>query len=325
MIKLSEIARVSGFSIPVVSRVLSPNPHKGARVADSTRSHILAVARRMNYRPNRSAEFLKRGKNPIIGCFLPCSEDSLVGKLMRGIAEEARRNNFPLAFYFDRTKKSYLEFIDQASQFRNCGIITYPYFKIDPEVEQVIAAYQSNGGKLVLIEGGSSSWQWNNCTAVSIDNYHGGRLAAEHLLLTRKARYFITQEYSNIPERTRGFVDSIEKHGGELRLISSPGEIIQAVRSLRADPVGIFIPRDQDAINLLCQLQNKQLPVGEKILLIGYDNQYTSEFTFPGLTSVEQPFGEIGKLAIRKLIAKIYDKEAKSTLVKPKLIVRGSA
>ena len=111
MVKLSEIANESGFSIPMVSRVLSPKPHKGACVAEKTRKHIEAVAKRMGYRPNRNAEFLKRGKNPVIGCFLPSRADSLLAKLMKGIGEEAEKQNFPLSFYFDITQESYLDFI----------------------------------------------------------------------------------------------------------------------------------------------------------------------------------------------------------------------
>jgi DNA-binding LacI/PurR family transcriptional regulator len=182
MVKLSDIAKESGFSIPVVSRVLSPKPHKGARVADNTRKHIQVIAKRMGYRPNRNAEFLKRGQNPVIGCFLPSRTDSLLAELMKGISEEAEKNNFPLAFYFDMTPKSYMEFIEYSKLSKNCGIITYPYFKIDPEVETVISNYQENGGKIVLVEGGSNLWQWHNCTSVSVDNYYGGKLAAKHLL-----------------------------------------------------------------------------------------------------------------------------------------------
>ncbi|NLK84260.1 MAG: LacI family transcriptional regulator [Lentisphaerae bacterium] len=130
MIKLAEIARESGFSIPVVSRALSPNPHKDTRTASKTKEHIRQVAKRMGYRPNRNAEFLKRGQNPVIGCFLPPRTDTLSAKLMKGISQEADKNNFPIAFYFDTTKDSYLEFIERSQRSKNCGIITYPYFKL---------------------------------------------------------------------------------------------------------------------------------------------------------------------------------------------------
>lgn len=324
MVTLSEIAAESGFSIPVVSRVLSPKPHKDARVAEETRKHIQAVAKRMAYRPNRNAEFLKRGQNPVIGCFLPSRADSLLAKLMKGISEEAEKNNFPLAFYFDTTKDSYLEFIERSQKSKNCGIITYPYFKLDAEAETVISDYQKNGGKIVLIEGGSSHWQWHNCTSVSVDHYHGGKLAAEHLL-KRNIENFVTHEYKYLPERILGFTETIQKAQKKMKIFESFAELIEKIKTTKKYPTGIYLPRDQDAITAICEFQRNNIDIGKDILLVGYDDQYLSKYTSPALTTLSQPFGKVGKLAVQKLIANIYSSPAKSTLLKPKLIIRRSA
>jgi LacI family transcriptional regulator, galactose operon repressor len=325
MIKLAEISKEAGFSIPVVSRALSPNPHKDTRMAAGTKKHIREIAKRMGYRPNRNAEFLKRGQNPVIGCFLPSQADSLLAKLMKGIAEEAEKNHFPLAFYFDMTKASYLEFIERSQQSKNCGIITYPYFKMDSEVEAVISDYQKNGGKIILIEGGSALWQWHDCTSVSIDNYHGGRLAAEHLL-KQNIKYYITQQYENIPERIGGFIDTIQKAQQAVTITDSLDDLIEKVKTAKKYPTGIYLPRDSDAIAALCAFQHNNIDIGKDVLIIGYDDQYLSQYTRPSLTTVSQPFAEVGRFAIQKLIKDIiYGTPAKSTLIKPSLTVRKSA
>ena len=324
MVKLSEIAKESGFSIPVVSRVLSPKPHKDARVAEETRKHIQAVAKRMGYRPNRNAEFLKRGQNPVIGCFLPSRADSLLAQLMKGISEEAEKNNFPLAFYFDTSKDSYLEFIERSQKSKNCGIITYPYFKLDAEAEAVISNYQENGGKIVLIEGGSSHWQWHNCTSVSVDDYYGSKLAAEYLL-KQNIEYFFTQSYENIPERTLGFVETIQKHGKAVNVLDYSEDLVGKIKAMNKYPIGIFLPRDQNAVTLICELQSNNIHIGKDILIIGYGDMYLTQCTSPALTTVSQPFQKIGLLAVQKLIAGIYGSPAKSTLIKPELIIRRSA
>ena len=324
MVKLSEIAKESGFSIPVVSRVLSPKPHKDARVAEKTREHIQAVAKRMGYRPNRNAEFLKRGQNPVIGCFLPSRADSLLAQLVKGISEEAEKNNFPLAFYFDTTKDSYLEFIERSRKSKNCGIITYPYFKLDTEAEAVISNYQKNGGKIVLIEGGSSRWQWHNCTSVSVDHYHGGKLAAKHLL-KQKVEYFITHEYYNIPERISGFTDTIKKAQKKITMVDSFGNIIKKIKTTKRYPIGIYLSSDSEAITMICELQRNNINVGKDVLIIGYDDLYLSQYTSPSLTTVSQPFEKVGQLAVKKLISNIYGSTEKSTLIKPKLTIRRSA
>lgn len=324
MIKLAEIAEEAGFSVAVVSRALSLNPHKDTRTADSTKEHIRKVAKRMGYRPNRNAEFLKRGQNPVIGCFLPPRTDTLSAKLMKGISEEADKNNFPIAFYFDTTKNSYLEFIERSQRAKNCGIITYPYFKMDVESERVIADYQKNDGKIVLIEGGHSRWQWHNCTSVGTDNYHGGMLVAEHLL-KHKIKYFITLQYLDITERTEGFVENVRKAQQSVTISESLEDIIKKVVNTKEYPVGIFLPRDQDAVTAICEFQRNDIEVGKDILIVGYDDQYLSQNIRPALTTVAQPFETIGKLAVQKLIEKIYDNAPESILIKPELIIRDSA
>lgn len=324
MVKLSEIAKESGFSIPVVSRVLSPKPHKGARVADSTRKHIKEVAKRLGYRPNRNAEFLKRGQNPVIGCFLPSRTDSLLARLMKGISEEAEKNNFPLSFYFDMTAKGYLEFIERSKETKNCGIITYPYFKQSAEAQKVVEEYQANGGKIVLIQGCNQRWEWDNCASVSIDDYHGGKIAAKHLLM-KGAKLFFTQQYPEIPERISGFTDVV----GKSEIFSSLEKLLQstleAVNKNKNVPLGIYVPRDPDAVTLVCELQKNNIKVGKEVLIVGYGDMYMTKFLRPALTTVAQPFEEIAGLAVKKLVAEIYGKKQISEFIKPELIIRDSA
>jgi DNA-binding LacI/PurR family transcriptional regulator len=293
-------------------------------MAEETRQHIRQVARRMGYRPNRNAEFLKRGQNPVIGCFLPSRTDSLLAKLMKGIAEEAEKNNFPLAFYFDMTKNSYLEFIQLSQRSKNCGIITYPYFKMDSEVEEVIINYKQNGGKIVLIEGASSRWQWRNCTSVSVDNYHGGKLAAHHLL-KRNTRSFLVQDYDYLPERCQGFIETLENANKEVRIIDTIDRLLHIIRTLTEFPAGVFLPREQDAVRMICELERNNIIVGQDVFVIGYDDHYLSQYTSPSLTTVSQPFVEVGHLAAQKLIDEIYENPSSSSLVKPELIIRNSA
>ncbi len=321
MIKLAEIAEEAGFSVAVVSRALSLNPHKDTRTADSTKEHIRKVAKRMGYRPNRNAEFLKRGQNSVIGCFLPLRTDTLSAKLMKGISEEADKNNFPLAFYFDVTKNSYLEFIERSQRAKNCGIITYPYFKLDTDAEAVILEYQKNDGKIVIVEGGEQGLSY---TSVSVDNYHGGKLVAEHLL-KHEVKQFITRLYKNIPERISGFVDTIRKAEQTVTIYDSLDDIIEKVKSIKKYPVGMFLPCDKDAVVALCEFQRNNIAIGKDVLIIGYDDQYLSQYVRPALTTISQPFDIVGKLAVQKLIGKIYDNSSESILIKPELIIRDSA
>jgi LacI family transcriptional regulator len=330
MVTLAKIAKESGFSIPVVSRALSPKQHKDTRMADSTRSHIQDVARRLGYRPNRVAEFMKRGQSPVIGCFLPERADSLLARLMKGISEEAAENHFPVTFYFDTSKESYVDFLNESRKNKNCGIITYPYFKSHPDAEETLRRYRDDNGKIVLIEGESRNWRWGDAVSVSTDDYAGGKLAAEHLLLN-DVRHFFTSTYTHIPERVEGFGKALKFHSKEVVVFDEANisEIIYGIKKslnkFPGDKIGIFAPQDPVGIPLLCELLSNGINVGKDVLLISFDGLHSTGLTKPALTVVEQPFHEIGALAVRKLISLIYDKKTYSETIHPNLIERETA
>ncbi|HOE98066.1 MAG TPA: LacI family DNA-binding transcriptional regulator, partial [Candidatus Sumerlaeota bacterium] len=69
-ITLHDVAREAEVSAATVSKVLSGA--KGAiRISKQTRERVMAVARRMNYIPNASAQALRRGSLSAIGLYFP--------------------------------------------------------------------------------------------------------------------------------------------------------------------------------------------------------------------------------------------------------------
>ena len=330
MVTLAKIAEESGFSVPVVSRALSPKQHKDTRMAASTREHIREVAERLGYRPNRVAEFMKRGQSPVIGCFLPARSDSLRARLVKGISEAAANLHFPLTFYFDSSEGSYRDFLNASKTSKNCGIITYPYFKSDPESERLLRDYRDGDGKIVLLEGGTRNWRWGDVISVSADDYLGGKMAAEHLL-SKGVERFLSIAYTHIPERLEGFVDAVEATGGQVEVLPEDDDLkvvhrITALLEISLNkPVGVFAPQDPLGIAILCDLLAGGFKVGDNVQLISFDGLYSSGLTRPGLTTMSQPFEEIGAKAVEKLVELIYDQETTSETVAPKLIVRETA
>lgn len=313
------------MSITVVSRVLSPKPELNSRVASRTRHHVLAIAKEMGYRPNRNAEFLKRGATPVIGVFLPRFDDSLVARLTFGISDEASRQNFPVSFHYDMSTESYHSFISSAHSLRNCGIITFPYFETDINCEKMIEAYVKNRGRIVMI---SRSQHMPDVTTVRIDDYYGGRLAGECLLRNGCTKVFA---YATIVSRADGCADILRQHGIECESYivgTTPLDTVYAkIKDSIADGLrtGVFAGTDRDAAMFYRFADDNGLKVGIDVLVVGYDNQNYSKLLNPALTTVDQPIEDIGCKAVKKLIALIYDQPVESATVKPVLIKRESA
>lgn len=319
MVKLAEIAKASGFSIPVVSRVLNPNPNIEVKIAPKTRELILETARRMKFRPNRNAEFLKRGQNPVIGVFLPHFRNSLITDLVMGISEAAQEHGFPVSFAFETSFENYRKFMEETSGRRNCGIITYPYFQVNQEAAKLIEGYCRDGGKMVMINADKSVYQVPH---VGMDDCFGGRIAAEHLL-ERGCEEFIIIE--GIPERRDGFAVRLKELGAECSIYPEGTEsyrvVIEQCRK-SGRKIGIFTCADRMAATLHGLLLQAGLMPGERVKLLGYDDLFLSRHLAPTLTTISQPFTEAGRLAMDKLVDIIYGRPAESVALKPELIVR---
>lgn len=322
---LNEIAVQAGVSSTVVSRVLSPKPELNSRVASQTRHHVLAIAKEMGYRPNRNAEFLKRGATPVIGVFLPRFDDSLVARLTFGISDEASRQNFPVSFHYDMSTESYHSFISNANSLRNCGIITFPYFETDVNCEKLIKDYLSNQGHIVMI---SQSQHIPDVTTVKIDDYYGGRLAGECLLRNNCTKVFA---YATIVSRADGCTDILRQHGIECESYMVGANPMDTVYARIKDSIvgglrtGVFAGTDRDAAMFYKFVDDNGFKIGRDVFVVGYDNQNYSKLLNPALTTVDQPIQDVGCKAVKKLIDLIYEQTVESETVKPVLIKRDSA
>jgi LacI family transcriptional regulator len=332
MVTLREIAAAAGYSIAVVSRVLSPCPHAGARIAEKTREHISDVALRLGYRPNRVAEFLKRGGSPVIGVYIPDSAETHSGELVKGICLEAGLNSFPLAFFYDATIDGFQRFILETINFRNSGVIVFPAFQFDERIAELVEMYCGHGGRMVMINNLERCTTPGLCS-IDIDDFSGGGMVAERLL-TRGCRRFLTICNHTFPARHEGFCRKIEFTGKTCEIIASVKEfnaekVISMLLSMHQNknnlPIGIFAASDLEAVEIITMLAKCNVKIGRDVLIAGYGNQYLAAHVHPGLTTVIQPFLTAGRNSLTKLSAMIYGKDAESEKLIPELIIRESA
>lgn len=329
MVTLREIAQKASLSVSVVSRVLNRNPDPNTRVSEKTRALVEKLAKDMGYRPNRTAEFLKRGRVPAIGVFLLKEADNLIADLVFGLSAEAEADGFHLSLSFGMTAKNYKKFVDNATAATNCGIITYPYdydsqLTDKPQIVEIMDKFRSGGGKVVLMNHHGDS---GDIPSVSFDEYEGGRLAAERLLARNCRTFMFVQPYW---ERTDGFIETLHAHGKETSIFAGDGggilDLVARARAVKPEnrPIGVFATNDRYAVQIIPALTQAGFHIGRDALVIGYDDQPLGKDMTPSLTTIHQPFEEAGKLAVRKVINLIYANQETSVKVKPYLVVRES-
>ncbi len=89
---LADIARELGISKMTVSRAINNHPEINAE----TRERILAVARRLNYRPNQHARALATNRSFLLGLVVPDLMHSYYAEILHSIESIARPAGFQI-------------------------------------------------------------------------------------------------------------------------------------------------------------------------------------------------------------------------------------
>src|SRR5579872_2987985 len=91
-VTIKDVARESGVNISTVSRAL--NDEYG--VHPRTREHVLAVASRLNYRPNRVARGLVTGRSNTLALIVSDIRNPFFAEVARGAEDAARTSGCDL-------------------------------------------------------------------------------------------------------------------------------------------------------------------------------------------------------------------------------------
>ena len=118
MVRLIDIANELNLNVSVVSRALNPNPDSNAVVKEETRELVRTTAKKLGYRPNRQASFLKKGGDATLMCYLPGTADRLIADLMFGISEAAAKEGFPITFFNGANSDDFKKFLSEAMPSR---------------------------------------------------------------------------------------------------------------------------------------------------------------------------------------------------------------
>lgn len=110
MTNIHDIAKISGYSVSTVSRVLNRHGY----VSSQARNKIQKVIDELDYVPNDVARDLSRGKTFNIGVVLPYTKHAYFGQILDGIMSEAYRRDYRvlvLLSNYDQDKER--EFLEQ--------------------------------------------------------------------------------------------------------------------------------------------------------------------------------------------------------------------
>jgi LacI family transcriptional regulator len=316
MTTIYDVARVAAVSTATVSRVLRGSD----LVHPDTRQRVLAVIETLGFVPDASARGLTRRRKDIIG---------LVG-LDRGGDE----------IDIERTSLLFIDHIVHATEnvlrgTENSLLLTFgsPGELFGKRVRAL--AGQADGlliaeevmeqrelralaGQIpvVVIAGRREE------TAVDVflsDNIGGMTAVTRHLTQQHQYRRlcFVAgpRHAPDAAERRLAFEQAIAASPGSGVVAVIDGDFsedsgIAAARTLltrKSLPEAVVCANDQMAIGVLRELQRAGARIPADVAVTGFDDVHASRFIDPQLTTVSQPFRDLGSRATHRLLARVED------------------
>ena len=175
---------------------------------------------------------------------------------------------------------------------------------------------------------------------VRIDNKDGGFQATEHLIEQGYRRIAILAGPKNLEisnGRLDGYLTALKKYK-----IKVDNDLIihcdfnqdyaylatKELLAMKKRPDAIFTISDRMAIGAMLAIKEKKLRMPQDIGLVGFNNEPVTGLVSPGISSVDQPAFELGKVAAKLFIETIHNNEDMShveEILKPRLVIRESS
>lgn len=308
------IAGIAGVSAMTVSRVFSNYPH----VREDTKKKVLSVAKRLRYTPNISARMLASRTSHVIGLIVQ-SHDLfasyyLIG-ILRGIesvldsyADTDRAHSLVLFSHVTDSPRGFQDIM----QWYSGGLIK-GFIVIAPTVENSVlnTLVKDMRANFVVI---GSNIKLPHVECITIDNFKGGYLAAEHLIqLGHRDIGFLRgpSGRQDTEEREKGFRKALTDNRVRLQgEFMGQGDFeekkgylaMKQMLSRKRRPTAVFASNDLMAFGAMTAAHELGLRVPEDLSIVGFDNIEFAQMSNPPLTTIHHHVEELGVVAARRLI-----------------------
>jgi LacI family transcriptional regulator len=330
-IGLKDIAQKVGVSTALVSYVL--NNKKEGRIKQSVAAKIREVAAELNYRTNQVAKSLKTNKTLTIGLVVADISNPFSSSLARIIEDEAEKHDYTVIFgSSDENNQRSARLIDTFLNRQVDGLLIAP----GADASGQVAALQQRGVPFVLVDRYFPALRTN---WVALDNYAASLSAVQHFVEQGYRRIgMISFETTlfNIRERQRGYISELKNagldHEPELLIEVADGDLNSTVPNAvdrllaGARPVdALLFATNAIATAALKHINALEVRVPEELGLVSFDKTDAMDLFYSPLSYLDQPLGEIGRLATTILLDAIAgNKEIKALNLPARLVARAS-
>jgi LacI family transcriptional regulator len=333
MANIRDVARAAGVSPATVSRTFAaPN-----LINVQTQKRVIEIARQLNYRPPRlrsakgdavakSTSAAVSARDAVGFQFFTATDspyDTLSGNtfyasVFAGAMEEASALGLHLLVHTTSRHALSLEVPRMVQEQAIGGMLLVG--TADPEILATFAEHVPN---IVLVDNRDETGIYESVVS---DGFGGAYTATRHLLDLghRRIGFFLSEEgITTFQDRLRGYRCALIEAGilpdAEL-LVCGAGTSEERKRQLchylasESRPSALIAANDDSALQVLQACRTTDLTVPDDLSLIGFDDIDLSRHANPPLTTVRVAKEQMGRMAVRRLYARL-NRESESALL----------
>lgn len=310
----------AGVSRTTVSFVLNDSI-EGTKIPDETRRRVLEMASEMGYRRNEMARAIVTGKSHTLAVLIHDHPREHIASMLTGVLGEITRQGYTakvlqLPFVEDSDAEEVVAMVQKCAEWRVDGIIsvtlnagTTRLILDEIQAMQVpILSLATRGADAIPLL----------CT----DDRSGLESTLNHLMkLGHRYISFVSGDKAENPalNREKLFESLLAAHDLPITAQSliwadwyDIGLIHAALERTFASPfppTALICSSDSIALVAVRWARRHGLPVPERLSVVGYGNSSHCALLDPSLSSIAQPFNELGRKAVRSILQSIETKK----------------
>ena len=319
---IKKVAEVADVSIATVSRVI--NGQGGYN--DQTKERVLKAIQILGYQGSYTthAATRKQKKDKIIGVLSSSLTTCFYSDIICGLEGVASQNGYSVMIFNTREeKKDVFEYIQLLLQRNIIGIMVIG-LKLDNASYKLLKQ-----SKIPVIQISTMSYQYQ-IPYIKVDSYQAAYAGVSYLINQgHKSIAMISGNFNDLDagrNRLNAYKQALVDNGlvidedlveyGDFTYESGI-ECMKRLFDKKKNFTAIFAASDDMAIGALTVAYEKQLKVPDDLSVLGYDNTRIAKMAIPRLTTVAQPFEEMGEKAMKQMISKLEMNEEIFSLIMP--------
>ncbi len=333
MVTIKDIAKEANVGYTAVSVVLG-NRRSSGRVSEELRLRIKEIAARMGYSRNAVASNMRSGKTKVIAFISGDISQEYTSKVLDGASTAIDRNHFFLKLITIKNDDSFKISIERLLEQRPSGLILRGISAAQLEFLSNIA--KSHDIPIACVD---NYIDIHGTINVFSDDTIGMQSMVEHLHSLGHQRIAHISHGLHLgfaARRYQGYCRGMKKCGLKVDdaflfegiYKEKPDEFFAFVNKILSGRLGataICTCSDFQAQAAMHIVQHQGKMVPEDISITGYGALELCNYTFPTLTTIKQPFEEMGIAAAGNLIKAIRGEKFESIIQIPtELLIRNS-